>query len=180
MQLWWRFSWAGIPQIENTSSNEENLQEKHPPPPKPPHPPNLPDRQTETHQKAHPNKTQPKPPTEGVSKLYCTCAGNSRLVIEEMGPCCACPPDTPKELGSLRNQGNTVNRSTHLSKSCYCIQPTQAARPSWACRHLSRACQGNAGNARQGGQCISAHHSPSPSSAPPGSDRNTPAGARHC
>lgn len=91
--------------------------------------PNLSDKQTETHKKPHSNKTQPKTPTEGVSNLYCICAGNSLLVIKEMGSCCACPPDMPKELGSLRNQGNTVNRNTHLRKSCYCIQPTQAARP---------------------------------------------------
>lgn len=152
---------------------------------KPPHTtkkkaPNLPDKQKPT-KKPHPNKTQPKPPTEGVSNLYCTCAGYSLLVIKEMGPCCACPPDMPKELGSLRNQGNTVNRTTHLRKSCYCIQPTQAARP---CR------AGHAGTSPEPAKAMqvmpdkegstSLHITPLHLLLPHRAATETPAGARHC
>lgn len=83
------------------------------------------------------NKTKQKN-TEGVSNLHCTYAGNSLLVIKEMGPCCACTPDMPREHRRLRNQGMTgIIRNTQPRKSCYCTQPTRAARP---CR------AGHAGN----------------------------------
>jgi len=88
--------------MENTSSNKENPQEK---------------------------KTLTKP-VEGVSNLHCTCAGNSLLVIKEMGPCCVCPPDKPREHSRLRNQGMTgVMRNTQPRKSCHSVQPARAARP---------------------------------------------------
>ena len=64
--------------MENTSSNKENPQEK-----------------------------KKKHNTEGISNLHCTCAGNSLLVIKEMGLCCACPPNMPREHSRLRNQGMT-------------------------------------------------------------------------
>ena len=86
--------------MENTSSNKENPQEK---------------------------KTLTKP-VEGVSNLHCTCAGNSLLVIKEMGPCCVCPPDKPREHSRLRNQGMTgVMRNTQPRKSRHSVQPARAA-----------------------------------------------------
>lgn len=80
--------------------------------------------------KENPQEEKKKQNTEGISNLHCTCAGNSLLVIKEMGPCCACPPDMPREHIRRRNQGMTgITRNTYPRKSCYCIQPAQAARP---------------------------------------------------
>lgn len=80
--------------MENTSSNTENPQEK-----------------------------KKRTTMEGVSNLHCTCAGNSLLVIKEMGSCCACPPDMPREHSRLRNQGMTsIIKNTQPRQSCYCIQ----------------------------------------------------------
>lgn len=68
-------------------------------------------------------KKKKRTTTEGVSNLHCTCAGNSLLVIKEMGSCCACPPDMPREHSRLRNQAMTaIIRNTQPRKSCYCIQ----------------------------------------------------------
>lgn len=93
---------------------------------------------------------KPKP-TEGVSNLHCTCAGNSLLVIKEMCLCCACPPDTPREHSSLKNQGTAGITKDTQPRFLHPAHLSSETSQGWACRHLSRAHRGTAGHARQGG-----------------------------